>query len=66
MKPAGSGDSAGEIAATIAESDAFYHLDAPVCRLAGRDVPIPYNKTLESEIVPTQSRIVEAARSLLA
>jgi pyruvate dehydrogenase E1 component beta subunit len=55
----------GEIAATIAESDAFYHLDAPVCRLAGRDVPIPYNKTLESEVVPTQDRIVEAARGLL-
>jgi pyruvate dehydrogenase E1 component beta subunit len=56
----------GEIAATIAESDAFYHLDAPICRLAGRDVPIPYNKTLESEVVPTQDRIVRAACGLMA
>jgi pyruvate dehydrogenase E1 component beta subunit len=55
----------GEIAATITESDAFYHLDAPICRLAGRDVPIPYNKTLESEVVPTQDRIVRAARALV-
>ena len=55
----------GEIAATITESEAFYHLDAPICRLAGRDVPIPYNKTLESQVVPTQDRIVEAARGLV-
>jgi acetoin:2,6-dichlorophenolindophenol oxidoreductase subunit beta len=55
----------GEIAATITESEAFYHLDAPVCRVAGRDVPIPYNKHLESEVVPTQDRIVRAARDLL-
>ena len=56
----------GEIAATISESEAFYHLDAPICRLAGRDVPIPYNKHLESEVVPTLERIVRAARDLVA
>ena len=56
----------GEIAATISESEAFYHLDAPICRLAGRDVPIPYNKHLESEVVPTLDRIVRAARDLVA
>jgi pyruvate dehydrogenase E1 component beta subunit len=55
----------GEIAATITESEAFYYLDAPVCRVAGRDVPIPYNKHLESEAVPTQDRIIRAARDLL-
>ena len=38
----------GEIAATICDSEAFYHLDAPIRRLAGRDVPIPYNKHLEA------------------
>ncbi len=55
----------GEIAATVTESEAFYYLDAPICRLAGRDVPIPYNKTLESEVVPTQDRIVRAACGLV-
>ena len=54
----------GEIAAAVTESDAFYHLDAPICRVAGSDVPIPYNKTLECQVVPTLDRIVRAARDL--
>jgi pyruvate/2-oxoglutarate/acetoin dehydrogenase E1 component len=54
----------GEIAATIADSEAFYHLDAPVRRLAGCDVPIPYNKHLEAGVVPTRELIVRTARDL--
>jgi len=54
----------GEIAATIADSEAFYHLDAPVRRLAGRDVPIPYNKTLEADVVPTRELIARTVREL--
>lgn len=54
----------GEIAATICDSEAFYHLDAPVRRLAGRDTPIPYNKNLEAAVVPTLELIVQAAREL--
>jgi pyruvate dehydrogenase E1 component beta subunit len=54
----------GEIAATITDSEAFYHLDAPVRRLAGRDVPIPYNKHLEAGVVPTRELIVRTARDL--
>lgn len=55
----------GEIAATICDSEAFFHLDAPVRRLAGRDVPIPYNKQLEAAVVPTRELIVQAARELV-
>jgi pyruvate/2-oxoglutarate/acetoin dehydrogenase E1 component len=55
----------GEVAAAICESDAFFYLDAPVRRLGGRDVPIPYNKTLEAAAVPTQEGIVAAARALM-
>jgi pyruvate/2-oxoglutarate/acetoin dehydrogenase E1 component len=55
----------GEIAATICDSEAFFHLDAPVRRLAGRDVPIPYNKHLEAGIVPTAESILAAARDLV-
>ena len=36
----------GELAAVIASSEAFDYLDAPIMRLAGRDMPIPYNSTL--------------------
>ncbi|MCS7178531.1 MAG: alpha-ketoacid dehydrogenase subunit beta [Anaerolineae bacterium] len=54
----------GELAAVIVESEAFDYLDAPVIRLAGRDIPIPYNRTLEYHTVPQVEDIVEAARRL--
>ncbi len=55
----------GELAAVIAESEAFDYLDAPIMRLAGRDIPIPYNRTLEYHAVPQVENIVEAARQLV-
>jgi pyruvate/2-oxoglutarate/acetoin dehydrogenase E1 component len=54
----------GELAAIIAQSEAFDYLDAPIRRLAGRDVPIPYNRTLERAAVPQVEDIVRAAREL--
>ncbi len=54
----------GEVAAVIADSEAFDYLDAPIRRLAGRDVPIPYNRTLERAAVPQVEDIVAAARAL--
>lgn len=54
----------GELAAIITESEAFDYLDAPIVRLAGRDMPIPYNRTLEYHTVPQVENIVEAARQL--
>jgi pyruvate/2-oxoglutarate/acetoin dehydrogenase E1 component len=54
----------GEIAALIAESEAFGYLDAPIIRLAGRDMPMPYNRTLEYHTVPQVENIVEKAREL--
>lgn len=54
----------GELAAVIAESEAFDFLDAPILRLAGRDIPIPYNRKLEYHTVPQVEDIVEAARRL--
>ena len=37
----------GEIVAMIAQSEAFAYLEAPIVRLGGVDVPIPYNPRLE-------------------
>jgi len=54
-----------EIVSTITDSDAFFYLDAPVKRLGGLDVPIPYNPRLEAEVVPTESKIAAAIESLL-
>ncbi len=55
----------GELAAVIAGSEAFDFLDAPIRRLAGRDMPIPYNRNLEYHTVPQVENIVEAARDLV-
>jgi len=54
----------GELAAVIAGSEAFDYLDAPIVRLAGRDIPIPYNRNLEYHTVPQVENIIEAARRL--
>jgi len=54
----------GEIAAMIADSEAFDFLDAPIRRLCGRDIPIPYNRNLERATVPQVEDIVAAAREL--
>ena len=55
----------GELAGVIAESAAFDYLEAPIVRLAGRDIPIPYNRNLETHAVPQVDDIIEAARNLV-
>lgn len=55
----------GEIASVIAESEAFDYLDAPIMRLAGLDVPVPYNPELEKAIVPSEEQIREAVLKVM-
>jgi len=52
-----------EIAALMMEH-AFDHLDAPVARVAGADVPMPYAANLERLALPQAEQIVEAAKSV--
>jgi len=54
----------GEISAVISESEAFDYLDASIRRLAGLDMPIPYNRTLEYHAVPQVEEIIAEARNL--
>jgi 2-oxoisovalerate dehydrogenase E1 component len=54
----------GEIAAAVAE-DAFAWLDAPVTRVAGLDMPVPFSRKLEAIYSP-QGRLVESIRRVLA
>ena len=55
----------GELSSVIVDSEAFFYLDAPVKRVAGLDVPIPYNPGLEAQVVPTVDSISTAVRELL-
>lgn len=50
----------GEIAAMIAESEAFDYLDAPIQRVASEDVPVPYATILENAILPNVEKIKAA------
>ncbi len=43
----------------------FDLLDAPVLRVTGRDVPMPYAKPLEHGVLPRPERVVEAANQVL-
>jgi 2-oxoisovalerate dehydrogenase E1 component beta subunit len=53
-----------EIAAIIAE-EAFDHLDAPITRVAGPDVPaMPFNKPQEDYFLPSPEKIADAIRKL--
>jgi 2-oxoisovalerate dehydrogenase E1 component len=54
-----------EIAARIAD-ELFEFLDAPVRRLAGKDVFIPYHPLLEEAVLPQPADIVSAAKDLAA
>jgi pyruvate dehydrogenase E1 component beta subunit len=53
-----------EISATIMEQ-AFDWLDAPVARVTGVDVPMPYAANLERMVVPQPDRIAAAAKAVL-
>jgi len=52
-----------EIAARIMEH-AFDYLDAPVARVCGKDVPMPYAANLEKLALPSVAEVVEAAKAV--
>ena len=53
-----------EIAARIMEQ-AFDYLDAPVARVSGKDVPMPYAANLEKLALPSVAEIVDAAKAVM-
>ncbi|RAQ95528.1 alpha-ketoacid dehydrogenase subunit beta [Thermogemmatispora tikiterensis] len=52
-----------ELAATLQE-EAFDYLDAPIQRVAGAEVPLPYSKPLEQAALPSARQLVEAVDRL--
>jgi 2-oxoisovalerate dehydrogenase E1 component len=53
-----------EIAARVAK-DAFWHLDAPVDRVAVQDVPMPYHPVLLEAVLPSMKQIAERIEATL-
>lgn len=58
-----SGGFGGEIAARIGE-DCFDDLDAPVGRVGGLNVPMPYARVLELQCIPNEEDVVAAVRKI--
>jgi pyruvate dehydrogenase E1 component beta subunit len=53
-----------EVASRIYE-EAFDFVDAPIQRVAQKEVPLPYNKTLEQLALPQVEDVVKAVREVL-
>jgi pyruvate dehydrogenase E1 component beta subunit len=45
--------------------DGFDFLDAPVARVTGEDVPMPYAKNLEELVIPSVAKVIEAVRGVV-
>jgi pyruvate dehydrogenase E1 component beta subunit len=58
----------GSIATEVAfkvQKDAFDYLDAPVLRIMGGDVPLPYAPTLIQEYLPNPERVIKAVKEVM-
>ena len=53
-----------EISARIYE-EAFDYIDAPIKRVAQKEVPLPYNRTLEQSAIPQVADIISAVKEVL-
>jgi len=47
------------------ESEAFNYLDAPVERVTGWDVPMPYSESIEKLATPSVQNIIQAVKKTL-
>jgi len=54
-----------EICARIVESPAFNYLDAPIVRVSGADLPVPYARLLEQNSQPQVINITETVKRIL-
>jgi pyruvate dehydrogenase E1 component beta subunit len=51
--------------AALIQGQAFDHLDAPIERVTGADVPMPYSKRMEQAAIPHAEHVVSAALQTL-
>jgi pyruvate dehydrogenase E1 component beta subunit len=55
----------GANVAALIQEQAFDYLDAPVQRVTGADVPMPYSKRLEQAAIPHEEHVIKAAMATL-
>uniref|UniRef100_A0A0K0DRS7 Pyruvate dehydrogenase E1 component subunit beta n=1 Tax=Angiostrongylus cantonensis TaxID=6313 RepID=A0A0K0DRS7_ANGCA len=54
-----------EISAQVSECEAWDYLEAPILRVCGVDVPMPYAQHLEEEVIPNMTHIVTTCEKSL-
>jgi pyruvate/2-oxoglutarate/acetoin dehydrogenase E1 component len=54
-----------DIAAQVIDSEAFYHLEAPIKRVGGLNVTMPYSPALAKVVTPDEEKIMNAVREVL-
>jgi acetoin:2,6-dichlorophenolindophenol oxidoreductase subunit beta len=55
---------AGEVAMQVMD-DVFDHLDAPIARVCGANIPVPFSEPLEKVAIPGEEAIVDVVRRLV-
>jgi pyruvate dehydrogenase E1 component beta subunit len=55
----------GANVAALIQEQAFDYLDAPVQRVVGADVPMPYSKRLEQAAIPHEEHVIKAAMATM-
>jgi pyruvate dehydrogenase E1 component beta subunit len=55
----------GANVAALIQEQAFDYLDAPIQRVTGADVPMPYSKRLEQAAIPHEEHVIKAAMATL-
>ncbi|MCG2740105.1 MAG: alpha-ketoacid dehydrogenase subunit beta, partial [Syntrophaceae bacterium] len=58
-----SGGFGAEVSARI-NSELFDYLDAPVLRVAAKDVPMPFSPRLENFVLPKAEDVIKAVRAV--
>jgi pyruvate dehydrogenase E1 component beta subunit len=53
-----------EVASRLYE-EAFDYVDAPIRRVAQKEVPLPYNRTLEQSAIPQVEDVIQAVKEVL-
>jgi pyruvate dehydrogenase E1 component beta subunit len=56
----------GATLASLVADEGFELLDAPIRRLAGDNVPLPFADSLEQQVIPTVDKVVAAVRRLVS
>lgn len=54
-----------EIIARVMENEAFFYLDAPILRVTGADVPMPYTGPLEAACTASPANIITSVKKVL-